>query len=203
MWRSVPQTPQAAMRMSAALGGTSGFITSRIMACVPGPSYAATRTVGMGPPPESMRGGTSATSTQRGANRPRTERLRLYDKSTQPLQLGQPLAAESLARNFHTCLGCEDMKVGMRHRLVLDVSGDPIYDRRSTTGFARTQRRVSVGCASTPDNRGVCGPGAGDKSSQANVEFLRYTMWGAARRPGTYVGSFSGRIGGPHDRTRS
>src|SRR5215211_4217579 len=50
MWRSVPQTPQAAMRMSAALGGTSGFVTSRITGGSPGPSKVATRTFGMDPP---------------------------------------------------------------------------------------------------------------------------------------------------------
>src|SRR3712207_3174853 len=70
MWRSVPQTPQAATRMSAALGGTSGFGTSRMIGGSPGPSKVVTRTVGIGPPPGSERGGTSTTPTQRGANRP-------------------------------------------------------------------------------------------------------------------------------------
>ena len=46
----MPQTPQAAMRMSAALGGTSGFGTSRITGGSPGPSKVATRMFGMGPP---------------------------------------------------------------------------------------------------------------------------------------------------------
>src|SRR3712207_2512870 len=96
MWRSVPQTPQAATRMSAALGGTSGLGTSRITGGSPGPSKVVTRTVCMGPPPGSERGGTSTTPTQQGANRPRTERLRLYEKSTQQLHLGQPLTAESV-----------------------------------------------------------------------------------------------------------
>src|SRR5215213_2865743 len=50
MWRSVPQTPQAAMRMSAALGGTSGLGTSRITGGSPGPSKVATWTFGMDPP---------------------------------------------------------------------------------------------------------------------------------------------------------
>src|SRR3712207_5204113 len=98
MWRSVPQTPQAATRMSAALGGTSGFGTSRITGGSPGPSKVVTRTDCIGPPPESERGGTSTTPTQRGANRPRTERLRLYEKSTQRLHLGQPLTARSEER---------------------------------------------------------------------------------------------------------
>src|SRR3712207_2153783 len=96
MWRSVPQTPQAATRMSAALGGTSGLGTSRITGGSPGPSKVVTRTVCMGPPHGSERGGMSTTPTQRGANRPRTERLRLYEKSTQQLYVGQPLTAESL-----------------------------------------------------------------------------------------------------------
>src|SRR3712207_716830 len=96
MWRSVPQTPQAATRMSAALGGTSGFGTSRITGGSPGPSKVVTRTVCMGPPHGSERRGTSTTPTQRGANPPRTERLRLCEKGTQHLHLGQPLTAESL-----------------------------------------------------------------------------------------------------------
>ncbi len=110
--------------------------------------------------------------------------------------------ARSPARNFHTMLG-EDMQVGTRHRRVLDVSGRSYSDRRSTTGFGRRRCHVSIGGASHTDDRGVHGPSAGDKFSSANVEFLRTTMWGAARKPETYKNSLSGRVGGPHDRTRS
>src|SRR5918998_781381 len=60
MWRSVPQTPQAAMRMSAALGGTSGFGTSRITGGSPGASKVATRTFGMDPPNGERKGASIA-----------------------------------------------------------------------------------------------------------------------------------------------
>src|SRR5919112_4592884 len=60
MWRSVPQTPQAAMRMSAALGGTSGFGTSRITGGSPGPSKVATWTFGMDPPNGERKGAATA-----------------------------------------------------------------------------------------------------------------------------------------------
>src|SRR5215210_3940174 len=60
MWRSVPQTPQAAMRMSAALGGTSGFGTSRRTGGSPGPSKVATRTFGMDPPNGKRKGASTA-----------------------------------------------------------------------------------------------------------------------------------------------
>src|SRR5215210_4835209 len=60
MWRSVPQTPQAAMRMSAALGGTSGFGTSRRTGGSPGPSKVATRTFGMDPPNDKRKGASTA-----------------------------------------------------------------------------------------------------------------------------------------------
>jgi hypothetical protein len=43
MCRSVPQTPQAPIWISAALAGTSGLCTSRMTGGAPGPSNVATR----------------------------------------------------------------------------------------------------------------------------------------------------------------
>ena len=95
------------------------------------------------------------------------------------------------------------MQVGMRHRLVLDVSGDPILTDVRQPGLEGDKATYRSVAQANTDDRGVRGPSAGDKFSSANVEFLRTTMWGAARKPGTYKDSLSGRVGGPHDRTRS
>jgi hypothetical protein len=48
MCRSVPQTPQAPIWISAAFFGTLGLGTSRITGGAPGPSKVATRTVVIG-----------------------------------------------------------------------------------------------------------------------------------------------------------
>jgi hypothetical protein len=44
MWRSVPQTPQAPIRIKAALSGTFGQGTVWMLGLVPGPLKVATRT---------------------------------------------------------------------------------------------------------------------------------------------------------------
>lgn len=58
MCRSVPQTPQAAMRISAALRPTFGQGTSRMTGGAPGPAKVATRIGGWGMAASSLgRGG--------------------------------------------------------------------------------------------------------------------------------------------------